>query len=429
MLTRRPRGTNDVLPVEAARWRALESHIHRLAAAYGYGEVRTPLFEHAELFQRSVGQDTDIVEKEMYVFVDRAGRRLALRPEGTAAVVRAFLEGGLSAAPLPVKLYYAGSAMFRYDRPEAGRYRQFHQAGVEVLGSSDPAADAEVVALAVDLLTGLGLGGLEVRLNSIGCPRCRPAYRERLREHYRPYLDRLCEDCRRRFDGNPLRLLDCKVDRGPAEAAPPLTAFLCDECTRHFRALQGYLNALGLTYTLDPRLVRGLDYYTRTVFEVTHPRLGAQSSLCGGGRYDGLVEALGGPPTPAVGFALGMERLLLALEAEGLAPAAPAGPDVFVGAAGDGVRAEAMALAARLRRSGLTVETDLSGRSLRAQLKHAARLGAPFAVLVGEEELARGAAVLRHLERGEQEEVPLDRLAERLAGLVAGRRAREGSAG
>lgn len=415
-----------MLPREAARWRALESHFHRVAARYGYGEVRTPLIEHVELFQRSVGDDTDIVEKEMYVFEDRAGRRLALRPEGTAGVVRAFLEGGLASAPLPVKLYYVSSAMFRYDRPEAGRYRQFHQAGAEVLGSGDPAADAEVIALAFDLLAGLGLAGLELRLNSIGCPRCRPAYRERLRAHYRTYLDGLCEDCRRRFDGNPLRLLDCKVDRAPAEAAPPLTAFLCDECTRHFRALQHYLDALAVPFVLDARLVRGLDYYTRTVFEVTHGRLGAQSSLCGGGRYDGLVEGLGGPPTPAVGFALGVERLLLALEREGLAPEAPAPPDAFVAAAGDAVRAEALALAARLRRAGLAVETDLVGRSLKAQLKHAARLGAPVVVVVGEEERARGTVVLRDMERGEQEEVAADDLAERLSARSAGRRAAEG---
>lgn len=415
MLIKRPRGTNDLLPAEAARWRAVESRFHRLARLHGYGEVRTPIFEHAELFQRSVGEETDIVEKEMYVFVDRAGRRLALRPEGTAAVVRAYLEAGLSAAPLPVKLYYVSSPMFRYDRPEAGRYRQFHQAGVEVLGSADPAADAEVVALAAELLRDLGLDGVEVRLNSIGCPACRPAYRERLRAYYRSRLGELCPDCRQRFDANPLRLLDCKVDRGPAEAAPPIAESLCDECTRHFRALQTYLEALGVAWVPDPRLVRGLDYYTRTVFEVTHRGLGAQTSLCGGGRYDGLVAALGGPPTPAVGFAVGLERLLLALAAEGREPAAAAPPAVFVAAAGEGARAAALALAARLRRAGLAAEADLCGRSLRAQLKHADRLGASWAVLMGEEELRRGTATVRDLARGEQEEVPLDQVAAVLA--------------
>ncbi len=427
MLTQRPRGTNDILPGDASRWRAVESVIHRTAARYGYGEVRTPLFEHTELFQRGVGDDTDIVEKEMYTFLDRGRRSLTLRPEGTAAVVRAYLEGGLAAGSQPVKLYYVSSPMFRYDRPQAGRYRQFHQAGVEVFGTAEPSADAEVIALAVDIFAALGLRGLEVRLNSLGCPACRAAYRDRLRDYFRPRLDQACEDCRRRFDRNPLRLLDCKVDRALAAGAPAMTEHLCDDCTRHFRAVQSYLRALGVRCAIDPGIVRGLDYYTRTVFEVVHPGLGAQSSLCGGGRYDGLVEALGGPPTSAVGFAIGMERLLLALEAEGVTLPKPAGPDVFVAAAGEATRGEAMALTARLRREGLSAETDLCGRSLKAQMKHAGRLGAAFAVVVGEEELARGAVVLRDMARGEQENVEIDRLAERIAaGRVAAGGASDG---
>lgn len=409
----RPRGTNDILPDEAARWRRVEGLVHRTCLAHGYGEIRTPVFEHTGLFKRGVGADTDIVEKEMYTFQDRSQRSLTLRPEGTAPVVRAYLEGGLKAGPQPVKLYYVNSPMFRYDRPQAGRYRQFHQAGAEVFGTDDPAADAEVIALAVDILAGLGLRGMAVRLNSIGCPGCRPAYRERLRDHLRPRLDALCPDCRRRFEQNPLRLLDCKVDREALAGAPAVTDSLCHECVAHFARVRGYLEALGVDFELDAGIVRGLDYYTRTVFEVTHGGLGAQSSLCGGGRYDGLVEAMGGPPTPAVGFALGVERLLLTLRQEGTGETAVPGPDVFVAAAGEGdaVRTAALVLAAQLRREGLAAEADLAGRSLKAQMKHAARIGARFAAVVGEDELAWGGVVLRDLTTGDQAEVPLAEVA------------------
>lgn len=425
MLTARPRGTKDILPDDAVRWRHIEGVVHRIAGRFAFGEIRTPLFEHTELFHRGVGEDTDIVEKEMYTFPDRAGRSLTLRPEGTAPVVRAYLENRLDAEPQPVKLYYVASPMFRYDRPAAGRYRQFHQSGAEIFGSADPAADAEVVSLAWTIFVECGLKGLETRLNSIGCPVCRPAHRERLREYYRPHLGAVCPDCRQRFERNPLRLIDCKAEtcRTLAAAAPPVTASLCGACREHFDAVQGYLRALGIPYTVDPGIVRGLDYYTRTVFEVTYPGTGAQSSLCGGGRYDGLVEALGGRPTPAVGFALGMERLLIAMEKEGVLPSGEDAPDVFVacaGPAGDAaVRHAAAALLQSLRAAGLRAEMELGGRGFKAQMKHAGRIGARYVAVIGEDEAARGVVGLRDMAAGVQVEMPHEAVAARLAAGLA----------
>lgn len=426
MLTGRPRGTNDILPDEAARWRHVESLYRRTFLCAGYGEIRTPVFEHTELFQRGVGADTDIVEKEMYSFTDRGGRSVTLRPEGTAPVVRAYLEHGLHGQPQPIKLFYVSSPMFRYDRPQAGRYRQFHQAGAEVFGAADPAADAEVIALAAGFFRALGLRGFSVRLNSIGCPGCRPAYRERLRTYYAPHLGAVCDDCRRRFEQNPLRLLDCKRDRALAAGAPSVLEHLCGDCASHFRAVQEYLHDLGVDFVLDPGIVRGLDYYTRTVFEVVHGQLGAQSSLCGGGRYDGLVEACGGPPTPAVGFALGMERLLLTLQQEGVALPVSGGLDVFVAIAGgageaDQARRAAAVLVARLRAEGVSADMDLAGRSLKAQMRYAAKYPARFVAIMGEEELARGTVALRDMERGTQEELSLGAVVERVRSLRAGR--------
>lgn len=441
-MPKRPRGTNDILPAEAARWRHVEGICHHTFQAFGYGEVRTPIFESTELFRRGVGEDTDIVEKEMYTFPDRAGRSLTLRPEGTAPVVRSFLENGLHSCPLPVKLYYVGSPMFRYDRPQAGRHRQFHQAGAEIFGAADALADAEVVWLAVALLRSLGLRQPEVRLNSIGCPVCRVRYKEELREYYRGRLADLCPDCQRRFEENPLRLLDCKRDRLAAGGAPTVADHLCGGCARHFAGVQDHLRLLEIPFSLAPDIVRGLDYYTGTVFEIVHGGLGAQASVCGGGRYDGLVETCGGPPTPAVGFAVGMERLLLALEderaaaagegARGDGTAAPgdgalngAGDgaldliDLYVAAAGEEGRAAAIPLVSRLRAAGVRTDLDLAGRTLKAQMKHAGRIGVRLVAIVGEEELGRGTVLLRDMVKGEQREIPLDGL----EGVVYGARA------
>lgn len=418
-----PRGMQDILPGETPRWRYVEARMRRLARRFGYGEIRTPVVEHTEVFQRGVGADTDIVEKEMYTFLDRGGRSLSLRAEGTAPVMRAFLEHNLGAAGLPVRVYYI-CPIFRYDRPQAGRYRQHTQFGAEVIGSPEPAADAEVLSLAVRVVQSLGLTRFAVHLSSVGDQVCRPRYIEVLREYYRPHLDELCEDCRRRFETAPLRLLDCKneQDRRLARGAPRILDYLCGPCRVHFETVRAHLEAVGIPYTIDPTIVRGIDYYTRTAWEAFSDALGAQDVIFGGGRYDGLAEQLGGPAVPGVGFGMGVERLLLVLEKEGVAlPEAP-GPDVFLATAGvDAGRA--LALADRLRAAGLAVDVDLMSRGLRAQMKQADRLGAGFVLLLGADEIQRGSAVLREMATGAQEDIALDRIAEVLAARVRARTA------
>ncbi len=408
----KPRGTRDVLPEEASRWRLLEDRARQVAARYGYGELRTPLFEVTELFRRGVGEDTDIVGKEMYTFLDRKGRDMTLRPEGTAPAVRAFLEHNLGAGPQPVRLFYLQPA-FRYERPEEGRWRQHHQFGAECFGAAGAAADAEVIALAVDFLRTAGVADFRLRLNSIGCPACRPAYRAALREYYRPLLPLLCADCQERFGQNPLRLLDCKVDTAHAAGAPRTADHLCTDCREHLQGLEALLARLRISFDRDPTLVRGLDYYTRTVFELESPRLGSQSALGGGGRYDGLVELLGGQPTPAVGGGVGLERTLLALEAGGAPAPTVEPPQVFVASVGEEYALEAMGVASQLRSAGVRVITDPLGRSLKAQLKQAARAGARWTVILGEE-LSRWVLVLRDMAAGVQEEVPAGELLTRI---------------
>lgn len=418
MLTTRPRGTSDILPEEAARWRYLEEQIRLVCRLYGYGEIRTPIFEHTELIVRSAGETSDIVSKQTYTFLDRGKRSLTLRPEGTAPTVRAYLENKLYARALPVKLYYI-APIFRHERPQAGRYRQHHQFGVEMLGAGDPAADAEVIALAMELCRRLGLQGLAVHLNSIGCPGCRPGYRETLLEFFRGTVEKLCPDCRDRYARNPLRLLDCKEEgcRRLTERAPAMLDYLCHDCRGHFARLQEYLDGLGIRWELDACLVRGLDYYTRTVFEIISVVPGNAGAICGGGRYDGLVEELGGDPTPAVGFGMGLERLLLAMDGQGLRPADDSRPDAFVAGVGEGGFRRAVELVHRLRRAAVPADMDYLGRSLKAQMKHAHRLGARYVVIIGEEEMERGAATLRNMETGEQREIPLGELVEELRGV------------
>lgn len=412
MLTTRPRGTADILPPASGRWNAVVREFRAVAHAFGYGEIRTPVFEHTELFERGVGDATDIVEKEMYTFTDRGGRRISLRAEGTAPCVRAYLEHGLASGPQPVKFSYV-APIFRYERPQAGRYRQHHQFGIEVLGAAAPSADAEVIALAWEVFTRLGLTGLELNLNSIGCPTCRGAYRARLKQHYRPHLAAVCADCRARFERNTLRLLDCKQAGCQAlmGSAPRMGDLLCGECGVHFEGLQDCLRALRIPYAVNPNIVRGLDYYTKTVFEVMHRALGSQNVVCGGGRYDGLAEVLGGAPTPGVGFGMGVERLLQLVEGASCLPAADGPPAVYVVAAGQGMGAEALALAMELRREGLAADCDHLGRSVKAQMKQADRLGAAFAAMLGEDELRGGVVTARKLAGGEQETVPREGLA------------------
>jgi len=402
-----PRGMRDILPGEVERWQALEALIGDLAARFGFREIRTPVVEHTEVFQRTVGESTDLVEKEMYTFQDRGGRSLSLRPEGTAAVMRAYLEHGLQRGPQPGKFYYI-APMFRYDRPQRGRYRQHRQFGAEIIGSAEPQADAEVLILPIRFLQRIGLTELEVRLNSLGDQACRPRYLTALREYFGAHLDELCDDCRRRLERNPLRILDCKQEgcHRVAQGAPPIFGYLCDACAAHFDGVKRYFDLAGVRYTLDPFIVRGFDYYTRTAVEVYSGRLGAQNAMFGGGRYDGLAEQLGGPATPGVGFGLGLDRVLLVAEQEGLATSTDRGIDVMVVTIGAKARDEGFRLVDELRARGIRAEGDLLDRAAGAQMKYADRLGADVALILGEAELAQGTVTFREMASGDQLSMP-----------------------
>lgn len=415
MLTNAPRGTKDILPDTVGDWNYVEGEIRELCRRFGYSEIRTPIFEHTELFQRGIGEGTDVVDKEMYTFTDRGERSITLRPENTASAVRAYLQNKLYAQSNLVKLFYIGS-MFRYDRPQAGRMREFHQFGVEALGESNPAVDAEVILLAMNLLEGLGLKDLELSINSVGCPKCRSKYRTMLQDFFRDKLEDLCEDCRSRFERSPLRILDCKKDSDKSYMAdaPKITDCLCEECAEHFAKLKELLTSAGISFTHDPRLVRGLDYYTKTAFEIKYPPLGAQSAVAGGGRYDGLIEEMGGNPTPAVGFATGLERLLLALESQNLLPEKNRSVDAYVVALGEAAQAEGFKLLNSLRQQGLSAAMDFAGRSMKAQMKQADKLGAKYSVILGEDEIAEGVAMLRSMEDSSQAKVPMNQVAEKI---------------
>ncbi|MBI3953514.1 MAG: histidine--tRNA ligase [Chloroflexi bacterium] len=410
---RAPRGAADILPEEQPYWDFVSQQVERLCRLYGYRRIEPPLFEDVGLFERSVGAETDIVQKEMYTFQDKGGDTLALRPEGTASVCRAYLEHGMQSLPQPVRLYYL-LPMFRYERPQAGRYRQFHQFGFEAIGEADAALDAEVIDLSWQLYRAFGLKGLRLALNSIGTPESRPRYHEALRAYYQPHLGQVCPDCRARFERAPLRLLDCKQDAALAEAAPRSLDYLDGESARHFQQLCRYLDGLDVPYTLDHRLVRGLDYYTRTVYEIQPAQEGSQSTIGAGGRYDGLIQELGGPPTPGVGFAGGMERIILNLKRQGVALAATAAPRAFVAFVGEEAKAVAVRVTGELRRAGVAAALGLGDRSLKAQLRQASATGAAYAVILGADELAAGAATVRDLAQATQERVPLGTLAERL---------------
>ncbi len=396
-----PRGTRDILPDEAAKWQYLETKYRELCTLYGFGEIRTPLFEQTELFARSVGEDSDIVSKEMYSFKDRSGRELTLRPELTAPVARAYLEHNLGEKQQPIKLYYSGP-MFRYDRPQAGRYRQFHQFGLEIFGAAHAAADCEIISFCYNFFKILNLSDMSIELNSVGCPVCRPAYREVLVPYLEKLEHNLCADCRRRYKTNPLRVLDCKEEscQGRVADAPKLIDRLCEGCSDHFSTLKILLKRLEIPFSLNDRLVRGLDYYTRTAFEITAGSLGAQASVCGGGRYDYLVEHLGGPPTPGVGVAFGKERILLTMDWE--KELHYPGGKIFVATAGSGLEGDALQLAGELRHRHLAADTDLLERSLKAQMKYAGKLDFEKVVIIGENEMAEGLVVLRDMKSGEQ---------------------------
>jgi histidyl-tRNA synthetase len=410
-----PKGTRDILPPETSVWQRVEEAYASLCARFGYSEVRIPTFEHTELFQRGVGDTTDIVQKEMYTFLDKGGRSLSLRPEGTAGVVRAYIENGMPSLPSPVKLFYRITA-FRYENVQKGRYREFHQFGAETFGSVGPAIDAEMIGLLAVFFEELGLSRTGLRINSIGCPACRSEYNEKLRSYLRPHLGEMCGLCRDRFERNPLRILDCKEPkcRPFIGGAPAQLDHLCAECATHFEGLRRELDGMGVSYAIDRSIVRGLDYYTRTVFEFVSENVGTQGTICGGGRYDGLVEACGGPATPGIGFALGVERLLMELSAQDVPAAAVAPPTLFVASVDAASGAAARSLCHRVRRAGISAETDWNERSLKAQMKAANRMGVRYTVVLGGDETSSGRAKLKDMSDGSEREVALDRLAEEL---------------
>jgi len=406
-----PRGTSDILPQEQAYWRYIEQKVANVCQLYGYERIDTPVFEDTRLFARSIGEETDIVTKEMYTFEDRGGNQLTLRPEGTAPVCRAYLEHGLHNLPQPVKLYYIAS-IFRYERPQAGRYRQHHQFGYEAIGDGDPALDAEVIDMTWQLFASLNLHHLSLQLNSIGCKQCRPPYLAVLKDYYANYARDLCADCKTRLRRNPLRLLDCKqpLCQQIANSAPRSIDHLCQQCEAHFDRLKKYLGLLALPFTVNHRLVRGLDYYTRTVFEIQPEEEGAQSTLGGGGRYDDLIEELGGKPTPAAGFAAGLERIILNLKKQNVPIPALPQPQVFIAYIGDEARDEAVKLASMLRRAGIAVLEAFGNKSLKAQLRQANTLGSRQAVIIGEEEIKTGTVILRDMTTSQQKPIPISEL-------------------
>ena len=404
-----PRGTRDTLPSESYKWSFIEERLKANARLYGAKEIRVPMFEHTELFARGVGDTTDVVQKEMYTFEDKKGRSLTLRPELTAGVVRSSIQNSLLEASLPLKVFYVGSC-FRYEKAQTGRYRQFHQFGTEMFGSSSPLADAELIALASSIFKMFDIKNIQLEINSIGCKTCRKEYHKALIEYFSKYEGELCEDCKGRLSKNPMRLLDCKVDRCKelAKDAPRITDYLCEDCRKHFETLQEALREMKIDFVVNPTIVRGLDYYTKTVFEFVSTAIGAQGTVLGGGRYDGLVEELGGKPTPALGFAVGLERLLLVLEEQGFSFGEDNPCDVYLGCFGDKARISSAVLCKELREKGITAMSDLMERGIKPQMKYANKLGARFSAIIGDEELSSGQIRLKNMATGEETEIKLD---------------------
>lgn len=411
-----PKGTKDVLPAESYRWQYVEDIARQVCRTFGAREIRTPIFEHTELFLRSIGDTTDVVNKEMYTFDDKGGRSLTLKPEGTAGVARSYIENSLEAMSLPIKMFYF-TPVFRYERPQAGRYREHHQFGVEVYGSASPIMDGEVLSLAYTFLKKVGITGLLLKINSIGCPTCRAAYNRALKSYLAEKVGDMCENCRTRFEKNPLRILDCKVPgcKSIVSGAPKIGDYLCDDCKQHMAALETYLTDAGIPYEIDPNIVRGLDYYTRTVFEFVTDALGAQGTVCGGGRYDGLVESVGGKPTPCVGFGLGLERLLLLMDAIGVQIPVPA-TDVYVAPQSDAARKACLQVVRQLRTRGVSADTDFMGRSVKAQFKYADKLGAKHVIVIGESELQSGRVRVKRMADGVETECSIDLLSDYFEG-------------
>lgn len=414
----KPRGTEDILPEEAGIWQYIESIARKTAGLYGYREIRTPTFESTELFQRGVGDTTDVVQKEMYTFLDKGKRSVTLRPEGTASLVRSYIENSLYANPQPTKLFYI-IPCFRYEKPQSGRLREFHQFGIECFGAASPECDAEVIALAHTFLKNAGISNFELSINSIGCPECRKEYNKKLKEYFYQYKDELCSSCLERLEKNPMRIIDCKseVCKSIAKDAPRIIDYLCEACKTHFEETKKGLENLGIEYKIDSGIVRGLDYYTKTVFEFTSNALGAQSTVCGGGRYSGLVEELGGKPAEGIGFAVGLERLILILKSEKDLSFAKAQPDLYIAPLGDTASKKVQKLVYDLRLLGIGAETDILKRSVKAQMKYADKIGAGFSAVIGDDEIEKNCAAFKNMKTGETKECVLE--AEKIAKILS----------
>ncbi len=410
-----PRGTHDILPSEVYRWHMIEDEIKDICLKFGYKEIRTPMFESTELFERGVGDTTDVVQKEMYTFLDKGGRSITLRPEGTSPIVRSFVENSLYGLPQPTKLYYLYPC-FRYEKPQAGRLREFHQFGVEVMGADTASIDAEIISLAMQVFKDLNITGIELNINSIGCPKCRNAYNEKLKEYFKPHLSELCETCRQRYEKNPLRILDCKSKscKEIYNSAPVLLDNICDDCHDHFEKLRVYLEKMEIPYNVDATIVRGLDYYTKTVFEIISKNPGSEGTICGGGRYNGLISEVGGPEMTGVGFAMGLERLILVLESLNLIPENNERPDIFIANIGDNADMFVQKLVFDLRNKGVCAERDYLGRSVKAQMKYANKLNARYSAVIGDDDIEKGTINLKNMETGESEEVSFSEVSEKL---------------
>lgn len=416
MLSKAPRGTKDITPKDVYKWHYVEKKFREICALYGYEEIRTPIFEHTEVFARSVGDTTDVVQKEMYSFTDRGDRQLSLKPEGTAGVIRSFIENKMYADTQPTKLYYI-TPCFRYERPQAGRQRQFHQFGIEVLGSDGPSVDAEVISLAVQFFNEMGLKNLSVNINSVGCPKCREEYNRKLKEYLDKKVDVLCETCLERKDKNPMRVIDCKNPqcKENLQDIPFMIDHLCDDCKEHFEKLQTYLKEMDINYVVDKTIVRGLDYYKKTAFEIISNDIGSQSTVCGGGRYDGLVEMLGGPKgISGIGFGLGVERLLLTLENNSIEIENPKSTDIYIATIGDAAKTKSFKLIKDLRANHISADNDHLDKSLKAQFKYSDKLNAKYTVVIGDDELANDTATLKNMETSEQTTIKLSELVDEL---------------
>ena len=415
MLTNAPKGTKDVMPQEAYKWHYLEEKFAETCRKYGFQEIRTPVFEHTELFHRGVGDTTDIVQKEMYTFKDFAGRSITLRPEGTSPVVRAYVEHKEYAGIQPNKYYY-NIPCFRYEKPQSGRLREFHQFGVETFGTTDMMADAEIIAIGYEFIKSMGITDVKLEINSVGCPKCRGEHRTALKDFLKPKYDQLCPTCQERYHTNPMRILDCKspIDQELVKDAPMMLDYLCDDCRQAFEDLKANLDAFGIEYEVNPKIVRGLDYYTKTAFEFVTTKIGAQGTVCGGGRYDGLVEEIGGPSTPGVGWGMGKERMLMTMEACGFEIPEEPGTEVFIAYMGDAGKMAALKLMKELRQNGVAVQMDVMGRNLKNQFKHANRIKAAKTIVIGDSELESGRLTIKDMETGDQTEVAMDSIVEAL---------------